>query len=61
VGAVGHVKAPAPVRDPFRDDVDHELRGVRIAKADRRAFRMRDRAVPGTGPLPRRLDSHTRR
>ncbi|MCW2767254.1 MAG: hypothetical protein JWO11_3213 [Nocardioides sp.] len=28
--------------DPFRDDVDHELRGVRTAKADRRAFGLRN-------------------
>src|SRR5680860_262182 len=28
--------SPSPNADPFRDDVDHELRGVRTAKAYRR-------------------------
>ena len=35
-----------PVRDPFRDDIDHELRGVRTAKADRRAFVLWDESRP---------------
>lgn len=39
---LGRRRSGVPLADPFRDDVDHELRGVRAAKAD-------PQSVPRTG------------